>query len=72
MKRKANQRPMAYDFELKVVVRGYGDTPDQAFEGVMSALNEDFDEVATIEEVVFDNLGDAQATLLMGAVEGVQ
>ena len=71
MKPKAT-RPIAYDFEIKVVVRWYGETPDKAFEGVMDALNEDFDEVATISEVVFDNLGDAQATLVMGTVDGVQ
>mgnify|MGYP003129073998 FL=1 len=71
MKPKAT-RPIAYDFEIYGVVRGHGETPDKAFEGVMDALNEDFDEVATISEVVFDNLGDAQATLVMGTVDGVQ
>lgn len=69
---KAALRPKAFDFEITLTVRGFGTSPQEAFDGALTALKEDFDEAAIVDEVIFDDLGDAQATLVMGIVGGVQ
>ena len=70
--RKASPRPKAFDFEITLTVRGFGTSPQEAFDGALTALKEDFDGAAIVDDVIFDDLGDAQATLVMGIVDGVQ